>query len=101
MRAETKTRTCHTPLTGRTPEGDLHPSLPSCTGRTTLKDGDEDYDYFVKHIADGDGEALDMFTSGNLKTPLSASGGAGIPILSGNLASPYANRTCSCSPMKV
>ena len=55
-------------------------------------DGDEDYDYFVKHIADGEPDIPQILASGNLKTPLSASGGAGIPILSGNLASPNPNR---------
>ncbi|GFO45603.1 hypothetical protein PoB_007210800 [Plakobranchus ocellatus] len=56
------------------------------------QDGDEDYEYFVKHIADGDGEGspnILLSDSSSLKTPLSAES-AGIPILSGNLASPYA-----------
>ncbi|GFS23726.1 hypothetical protein ElyMa_001646800 [Elysia marginata] len=53
-------------------------------------DMDEDYDYFVKHIADGGPDTADIVTPGNLKTPLSIS--SGIPILSGNIASPYAQR---------
>ncbi|KAH9489872.1 hypothetical protein Btru_051804 [Bulinus truncatus] len=55
---------------------------------------EEDYDSFVRHIAEKD-EAVEILEQDSLKTPLSAAG-----ILSGNLASPYMKQEVFSFPGK-